>query len=737
MNIISFRPFLIATLALFLPILAHAQSDFNPSSIISDPDMQDFQSWGRDDIQKFLDTKGSYLRTGQFPDASGAMKSAADIIYDAANSYQINPKFLVVTLQKEQSLITDDSPSQRQLDWATGYAVCDGCYINDPRVQKYKGFGKQVDGAAGIIRWYYQNQNLSIVKKKDTPIRIDDQPVTPASWATAFLYTYTPHLHGNANFWRIWTTWFDQLYPNGTILQSASTSDYWIVDDGLRRRFKTKTALITRSDPKLAVKVNELDLQKYQIGPEIAFPNYSLLRTDTSTYLLDYDTLRPFASNDVVRALGFNPDELVDVDVSDLSGYQIGEVITASTTAPQGVVIKVSNTKLTYFLKDGLLHPILNQAVIDADYQDYPTEKHPMTDLSQYPTATNTLGFNDGTLIKTKDSTTIYVIDKGLKRPLADDDTFIALGYKKSNIITVDQLTTMNIPTGERIFVSNDLTSSQNKFLGDSEVPVDDLYPNSISASYLIAEYPSGRIISGKNIDTRRPIASLTKLLTSYEALRSDFNLSGTTIYDEKKYNDQGKDTLALKTGDKISNKDIFNTMLIASNNSAAQIVADKTSSGADDLVRKINLRLDEWGADYTSIADVTGLGENNKSTARDLLKIFTKVLGIKTIKDALSSPTYSYRELKSKDKTIVHSFKNSNQIFALPLAKRNYNVLASKTGYTDEAQGVLVMLVQGKKDKKQYIVVTMGNPNYKMRFDEPNKIANWITTQKVAISKK
>lgn len=724
--------FLLAGL-ICLPGLTHAQSGFNPSMIISDTEIQNFTSWDKSDIQKFLDSKGSYLRTGKYISASGALKSATDIIYDASRAYQINPKFLLVTLQKEQSLITDDSPSQRQLDWATGYAVCDGCYLSHPNVQKFKGFGKQVDSAAGIIRWYYQNQDNPIVKKKDVPILIDNTRVTPASWATAFMYTYTPHLHGNANFWRIWNTWFDQTYPNGTILKlaTASTTEYWVIENGKRRHFKTKSALLSRADPKLAISTSASNLENYPEGPEIAFPNYSLLRTPSTIYLLDYDTLRPFASQAVVRALGFNPDEPIDVNPSELTSYTIGDPITASTTAPQGVIIHVANTDLKYFLKDGVLHPFMSQTVIDANYKLFPVEKHTLADLSAYPTTNTPLNFNDGTLIQSKFSTAIYVIDEGRKRPIADEDTFYTLGYSKSNIIEVSQLVAMSIPTGERLYINGSLTSSDGKFVGDNNLPADDLYGKSKSASYLIAEYPSGRIISGKNIDDRLPISSLTKMLTAYEALQNDYSLTGSTVYSAKKFTTSTNP--ALKEGSKINNKDLLYSMLIASNNSAAKMIAGSTSTGENDLVRKINLRLGDWGADYTSIYDVAGSDGANKSTARDLLKIFTKILSDKNIKTALAAPSYTLTATV-KNQRYSYKLKNTNQIFTFTPSKLNYKILASETGYFDQTGADLIMLIQSKKTNKQYIVITLGNMDAKNQFNEPNLLANWITDPKLKL---
>ena len=97
---ITFFAILLAFLA--YPFLVFAQADFNPHFIISDEETQDSRSWTRGDIQNFLDSKGSYLRQLVTPDFTGAVKTAADIIYDAAQNYQINPKVLLVTLQKSR-----------------------------------------------------------------------------------------------------------------------------------------------------------------------------------------------------------------------------------------------------------------------------------------------------------------------------------------------------------------------------------------------------------------------------------------------------------------------------------------------------------------------------------------------------------------------------------------------------------------------------------------------------------
>lgn len=716
------------------PGIVLAQADFNPHLIISDQELQDSTVWTRSDVQQFLDSKGSYLRNFQTQDASGTLKSASDIIFDTALQYQINPKYILVTLQKEQSLVTDDSPTQKQLDWAAGYGVCDNCNLDDPKVVRFKGFGKQVDGAAGIMRWYYNNEDKPFVKKKDSLVRIDNQDVTPASWATAFLYTYTPHLHGNRNFWRIWDTWFQEEYPNGTVLLSATTGDYWVIEDGKRRKFKNRSALISRYDPKSAVTLSDVDLNNFPIGAEIAFSNYSILRSSSTTYLLDYDKLRPFASDAVVRALGYNPQEIIDVDDADLAGYSFGTVITATSTAPEGVIYQITDAKNSqYLLKDGVLYPITNPKVVEANFRNIPIEKHRMKDLVAYQMADQPLQFRDGTLLQVKDSDIVYVIDRGKKRRIADAETFVGLGYKRSNVVTVDLVSALNIPSGESLFLNNSLISSKSKFLGDSAAPVSDLYKTNLPV-YLVAEYPSGRIVSGKNIDTPRPIASLTKLLTAYESLNQNFDLSKSMTFSDKLF---GADATAqFKNGEKIKNKDIFTSMLVASLNSAARMVANSTAlSGEKDVVAAINARLADWGADNTSIVDVTGLSEKNQSSARDLLKIFVKVLADKNIKNALSLSSYSFRSTAKNGASIKHGYKDTNQLLSQP--NRPYSILATKTGYTDEAGGVMIMLVEAKKPGKQYVVVTLGNSDYKHRFTEPGNIASWAVGSRSVASTK
>lgn len=74
-------------------------------------------------------------------------RSAAQIIYDAAQQHQINPQVLIVLLQKEQGLVTDTWPLNIQYRSATGY----GCPDTAACDSQYYGLTNQLNWAAKMF----------------------------------------------------------------------------------------------------------------------------------------------------------------------------------------------------------------------------------------------------------------------------------------------------------------------------------------------------------------------------------------------------------------------------------------------------------------------------------------------------------------------------------------------------------------------------------------------------------
>ena len=234
------------------PARAADTSRFDPGNIISDSVFYDAGALDVGGIQAFLDGKGGAIRNYRMntntraPDtrcngyAGVVNESAAAIIGKVAASCGINPRVLMVTLQKEQGLITATSPTDAKYRIAMGYgcpdtAVCD---------TQYYGFANQVYSAARQFKNYAANpakygyragitNNVAYYPLNQRP-QCGAGPVYIANQATASLYNYTPYQpnaaalaagsgtgdgcssYGNRNFWIYFTDWFGSTQSSGT-----------------------------------------------------------------------------------------------------------------------------------------------------------------------------------------------------------------------------------------------------------------------------------------------------------------------------------------------------------------------------------------------------------------------------------------------------------------------------------------------------------------------------------------
>ncbi len=405
-------------------------------------------------LQSFLMQKSSSLAYYYTPDVDGVTKTAAEIISRAATTYTISPKFLLTLLQREQSLVEAKRPTQGQYDWAAGFAVCDSCAKDDPDVVPWKGFAKQVEGAARQIR----NRYLPDLERKGTTISgigpgitkdIDGTPVTFANKATSVLYTYTPHLHGNSNFVKIWQRWFSLQYPDGSLVQVAGSKDIWRIADGEKRKFSSKTVFLSLFNEKDVLPISQADLDAYPEGTGMKFPNYSLLQnTAGDIYLLDGDTKRRIASMDVFRKLGFNPDETEDATDEDLAGYTDGPILSLDSAYPRGALIQDKKTGGVYWVQDGQRYPIWSKEILNARFPKKPITQASTDQLETYPGGAP-VTFRDGQLIGAAGKPTVYVIEHGMRRPIADEATFRHFGWQMKNIIWTDEKAVNIHPLGD------------------------------------------------------------------------------------------------------------------------------------------------------------------------------------------------------------------------------------------------------------------------------------------------
>jgi hypothetical protein len=451
-------------LAIYFGILgantALAENNFNPNYIIGDSEILDYTAMSLEEIKEFLNDKGGYLANYSCANPDGKMMTAAEIIYDRATTNLVNPKFLIVLLQKEQSLIEDDSPRQSQLDWATGYGCPDGDSCN----VRWQGFWKQVNSASLQFRDYMDNPQLYTYKAGQSytftnpysTTKNEITMVTPANQATAALYNYTPHVYnGNYNFYNIWQRYFTREYYDGSLLQAEGEVGVWLIQNGQKRPFLSKSALTSRYDLNKIIIVNKSDLDKYPKGAPIKFQNYSLVRSPSGTiYLLVDNKRHGFSSSETFKKIGYNPEEVVDASWEDINSYSEGQPLTATSTYPTGALLQDKTTGGVYWIYEGKKAPVWDAIFLKTKFKNKKIIPAAKNELDSYET-TDPVMFGDGELLKSSVSPAVYLISDGQKRPFASGEAFVGLGYKWENIITVSPKVLYLYEEGEFITKEN------------------------------------------------------------------------------------------------------------------------------------------------------------------------------------------------------------------------------------------------------------------------------------------
>lgn len=266
---------------------------FNPSNIISDGIFTNKNTMSQIDIKNFIDAKGAGCVNGEAPclkNFSENGKSASQIIYEAAQTYSINPQTLLSTLQKETGLLTKSTPGAWRYKTAMGY----GCPDSTPGVcdSTYFGFTNQINWASKMFRsimdakptWYspFVIGNNYIAWNPESVC--GGSTVNIENRATQALYSYTPYQpnaaalragygegdscssYGNRNFYNYFSDWFGNPTIEGRIyveqLDSVSDIDGEPGKIGFRLNFRPDypvTVLLAISNSQVLGSVGNVD----------------------------------------------------------------------------------------------------------------------------------------------------------------------------------------------------------------------------------------------------------------------------------------------------------------------------------------------------------------------------------------------------------------------------------------------------------------------------------------------
>lgn len=258
--------------------------------------------------------------------------------------------------------------------------------------------------------------------------------------------------------------------------------------------------------------------------------------------------------------------------------------------------------------------------------------------------------------------------------------------------------------------------------------------------AWAIGEAKTGRVLWHDKGDERRDFASTTKTMTAWLILREAANepklLDEIITFSSAADRTPGS-TSGLKTGEKISVRELLYGLMLPSGNDAATALAEfagprfAPDGNSTDAMRpaarfvaEMNRTAKELGLKQTRYANPHGLPDNNHlSTASDQILLAAKAMRNDLFREYVQTRQHATTVQGPGGSTRNIIWKNTNRLLEIA----GYSGL--KTGTTDAAGACLVSACKHRDD--ELIVVVLGSSSSEARFVDTRNLFRWAWQQR------
>jgi serine-type D-Ala-D-Ala carboxypeptidase (penicillin-binding protein 5/6) len=228
-------------------------------------------------------------------------------------------------------------------------------------------------------------------------------------------------------------------------------------------------------------------------------------------------------------------------------------------------------------------------------------------------------------------------------------------------------------------------------------------------ASYVIADGRDGRVLAQRNADAPRAIASITKMMTAYLALRDDALTKTYTV--PVAATRIGESTAGLRAGHRVTGRDLLEGLLVPSANDAAETLAIGIAGSESAFVDRMNQTARRLGMRDTVYRAPYGLDTAGQhSTAADqliLARLLMRDGRVRSIAKLRSAVVDGVRLAASN--TLLGNYAGLDGV---------------KTGHTGQAGWCLA--ASAKRGARRIFVVGLGAPNEASRNQEIARLLDW-----------
>lgn len=237
--------------------------------------------------------------------------------------------------------------------------------------------------------------------------------------------------------------------------------------------------------------------------------------------------------------------------------------------------------------------------------------------------------------------------------------------------------------------------------------------PTLNSRAAIILDRNSKTVMFEKNANTRRAMASTTKIMTAIIVLENG-NLSDIITVSQKAAGTGGS-RLGLKKGDKVSLKDLLYGLMLRSGNDSAVAIAEHIGGSVQGFAEKMNQKAKQLGLVNTKFVTPHGLDDQEHyTTAYELALLTDYALNNKKFAELVNTKSCSI-SINGVSRVI----SNTNELLG-NLAGVN----GVKTGFTNGAGRCLVTSVI--RNNKSLITVVLGADTKKNRTTDSIRLIEY-----------
>lgn len=242
--------------------------------------------------------------------------------------------------------------------------------------------------------------------------------------------------------------------------------------------------------------------------------------------------------------------------------------------------------------------------------------------------------------------------------------------------------------------------------------------------SGVLMEAQTGTVIFGKDKDTRRSPASITKIMTLiliFDALEKGSLKMDDTVITSAYAKSMGGSQVFLEERETQTVETMIKCIVVASGNDASVAMAEHICGSEQEFVRHMNERAAGLGMKNTNFEDCCGLTDsaNHYTTAEDIA-IMSRELITKYPKILEYSSIWM--------ENITHVTRQGSKEFGLTntnkLLRSYEGCVGLKTGSTSLAKYCLSAVAQ--RNGITLIAVVMAAPDYKVRFKDAAAMLNY-----------